>query len=417
MSNFPPHIAVIGAGLVGVSCALWLQKKGFRVSLADGNEPGSMTSSGNACTIADYACVPVNHPGLVRRLPTLMWGRDSPLSINPWYAVTHFPWMLSFLRHCTRSEVNKTIQALGDLLRLTHDGLDPLIRLTRTQDLFETNGCMYVYESEAAFNRARQGNQARAEQGAKFTELTAPEIRDLEPNLKPHFAKGLLFRHARHVLNPKTLVKRFFESFLHHHGRHLFAHVKGITRNEKGLQVHLSSGEGISADQVVISSGAFSKQITGCGLAGIPLDTERGYHIQYADQQHLVNRPVAWADCGFYATPMNEGLRFAGTVEIAGLSPKKNPRHLDYLARKAQTMFDLEREPTTSWLGYRPTLPDARPVIGSGRKDERIIHAFGHQHIGLTLAGITGRLVSELAAGEPPCVNLQPFHPDRFRSA
>ncbi len=375
-----------------------------------------MTSSGNACTIADYACIPVNHPGLIRRLPALIFSRNSPLSIHPWYAVTHFPWMLSFLRHCTRSEVNKTIRALGHLLRLTHDGLDPLIRLTHTEDLFETNGCMYVYESEQAFNLARRGNQARAEQGAAFTELDAPDIRDLEPNLKRPFAKGLMFQQARHVLNPRTLVQRFFQHFTGHHGRYLPDHAKGVTRNENGLQVHLCGGGEIAVDQVVISSGAFSKQVTGCGLENIPLDTERGYHIQYAGRQHLVNRPVAWAECGFYATPMDEGLRFAGTVEIAGLSPKKNPRHLDYLARKANAMLGLEMEPTTTWLGYRPTLPDALPVIGPGKNDEKIIHAFGHQHIGLTLAGITGKLVSELAAGEPPSANLKPFHPDRFRS-
>ena len=146
----------------------------------------------------------------------------------------------------------------------------------------------------------------------------------------------------------------------------------------------------------------------------LPLDTERGYHVHFNGQQHLLQRPVAWQAAGFYATPMNEGLRAAGTVEIGGLSPDKNQRHLDFLTRKVRQMLELPATPDQEWLGFRPTLPDALPVIGFSTVSEYIIYAFGHQHIGLTLAGITGKLVAELANREEPSHNVGPFSPRRF---
>ena len=181
------------------------------------------------------------------------------------------------------------------------------------------------------------------------------------------------------------------------------------------MQIPLQNGEQLSVDKTLISCGAFSKQIAGCEVSSLPLDTERGYHIQYANHQHLVNRPVAWAEAGFYATPMNEGLRFAGTVEIAGLSDNKNSQNLTYLSRMSRSMLNLPEQYDSDWLGYRPTLPDSLPVIGQSATSKSIFLSFGHQHIGLTLAGISGKLISELIAGEPLSSSIDPFRPDRFK--
>jgi glycine/D-amino acid oxidase-like deaminating enzyme len=414
LSNAETHVAIVGAGIVGVSCALWLQKKGFKVSLIDGNEPGSITSSGNACTIANYGCVPVNNSSLIRRLPQLMFSKDSPLTINPWYAATHLPWMLSFLKHCSPGKVQKTIDSLGSILKHTNDGLDPLIELSNSEDLFIRNGCMYVYESQQGFDNARASNQARADQGSEFNELSKDDIYSLEPHLAPRFEKGILFEDARHVLNPKSLVDRYFKTFIDSGGLYIDSHATGITHNEKGLKIFLKNSEFLRANKIVVCCGAFSRQLEGCDSEKLPLETERGYNIQYADQQSLVNRPVAWAESGFYATPMNEGLRFAGTVEIAGLSPKKNPQNVNYLTTKSKQMFDLPMTPSSDWLGYRPTFPDSLPVIGASEQSPNTYYAFGHQHIGLTLAGITGKLISEIIENTPTSLDITPFSPKRF---
>ncbi len=421
MSEKKQHIAVIGAGVVGVSCALWLQKKGFHVTLIDGNEPGSITSYGNACTFADYGCVPINDPGLYRRLPSLMFRRNSPLKIDPWYALTHWPWMLSFLRRCQPREVQKTVSALDMILKQAHTGLDPLISLTGTGDLITANGCMQVYQNDREFAKDRPRREIWTERAIPYCELDRDEIIDLEPNLNRRFEKGIFLENTRQTRNPKTLVTRFFQHFMATGGRFIadharsIAHIHDIALAPNGIRVYLHSTNSLLADQVVLSCGAFSRQIKGGGAEKLPLDTERGYHIQYAGLQDMISRPVSWVESGFYVVPMNEGLRCAGTVELAGLSQKKNRKALDYITRKSRQILDLPQNPTSDWLGYRPTLPDSLPVIGAATDSPGVWYAFGHHHLGLTLAGITGQLIAERIANEPPCIDTQPFSPSRFK--
>jgi len=227
-------------------------------------------------------------------------------------------------------------------------------------------------------------------------------------------SRGLLFDKAAQVVNPQSLTTRYFDTFMGHGGRYLASRVSAVSHLENGLSIHLDNGESLSVDRSVIAAGAFSTQIQGIGASQLPLDAERGYHVQYNGMQSLLNRPVSWNEAGFYATPMDEGLRIAGTVEIAGLSELKNSRNLNYLIKHGQQMFDLPDQPDQDWLGFRPTFPDALPAIGYSLGSEYILYAFGHQHIGLTLSGITGRLISELINGETLSHDIKMFSPRRF---
>jgi len=412
MSDQP--VAVVGAGIVGVCCALWLQQSGRKVILFDGAEPGSGTSSGNACTIANYGCVPVNNPAIPRQLPSLLFSSDSPLSIDLLHAAAHPGWVISFLKHCRASEVSRIISALGSLLRQTHDGLDPLVTAAGADDLFKQNGCLYVYATKAAYDAATPYNQARAENGVHFETLDNAEIRDLEPQLQMDFHRGLLFSNARQTVNPQTLVQRLFQHFIASAGQ--FRQAKVVETAADGEWIKLTDGEKISVSKVVIAAGAFSRQLKNAGTARLPLQTERGYHVQFAGYESMLSRPVGWAEAGLYATPMDRGLRFAGTVEIAGLNRPVNQRSLNYLRKRARQMMAIDQPPSQTWLGFRPTLPDSLPVIGHHQHSPNLIYAFGHQHIGLTLAGITGKLVSEIVSGVPTCVDIDPFSPHRFSS-
>jgi len=408
-------VAVVGAGIVGLSCALWLQIKGFSVILIDPEKPGSGTSYGNAGTIADYGCIPVNNPKIFKRLPSLLFSKDSPLSIDLHYALTHLPWLLSFLKNCRAARVARIIRILGKLLQKTYQGLDPLIELSGSQHLLSQQGFLQVFKTEREFESVRADTQARKDQGVEFTELEAGEIGELEPALKLPFAKGLLFAKTSHVVDPQSLATRYFECFLARQGRYVKQHVLAIDHQEDSLRVILEDGETLDADRVVIAAGAFSAQIKGTGAHRLPLDTERGYHVQYAGRQSLLSRPVSWIAAGLYATPMEQGLRFAGTVEIAGYGQSMNPRNLDFLVRKSREMFDLPDEPDQQWLGFRPTFPDALPVIGYSPHSEYILFAFGHHHLGLTLAGITGKLIAELLNQEEPSHRIKAFSSRRFR--
>ena len=407
-------IAVVGAGIVGCSCALWLQRKGFSVILVDPEEPGSGTSSGNACTIADYGCVPVNSPTLFKRLPSLLTSRESPLSLDLLYALKHPGWMLEFLNNCREHKVERIIRLLGKLLAKTYEGLDPLLDMAGARDLMQQNGCMYVYRTEKEYEDAKLANLARRAQGAQYEELDRGDIARLEPNLKIPFERGLLFETASHTLDPKALCQRYFECFQRNGGEYIRERAAAVEHEIDSVQLRLENGGNLQVDRIVIAAGAFSKRIDGVPMPFVKLDTERGYHVQFSDMQHLLTRPVTWNAAGFYATPMNLGMRIAGTVEIAGYSEAHNPRNIAFLTRKAREMLDLPEKPDQEWLGFRPTLPDSLPVIGYSIASEYVLLAFGHHHIGLTLAGITGKIIAELANGEEPSHRIKAFSPRRF---
>jgi D-amino-acid dehydrogenase len=414
MNGKDTDILVAGAGIVGMSCALWAVKRGHRVVLADANPPGSGTSFGNACTIATYACVPVNSPSIITGLPSLLFSRESPLGFDWLYALRNLPWMLSFLRNCTAARVASITDHLGDLLAHTDAGLDPLIEYAGAQDLMVANDCLYVWSTRTGFEGARTSNEARARNGVQFDVLDAADIRQLEPELRMPLHKGLLYKGARHVRDPQALVQRMHARFIAEGGIWVEAGVDAVEADDDGVTAELSTGDFLRAGKVVVAAGAHSASVGGSGAQDLPLDTERGHHIVYREKAHLLSRPVGWADAGLYATPMDHGLRFAGTVELAGLDKPKSPGRLAYLKRKSHEMFEDLGEPDDDWLGFRPTFPDALPAIGASPVSPHILHAFGHQHIGLTLGGITGRIITDLAEGRQPNFDISPFDPARF---
>lgn len=412
--NANTRIAVIGAGIVGCSCALWLQQKGFAVTLIDPDDPGAGTSSGNAGTIASYGCIPVNSPTIFKRLPSLLTSAESPLSLNLGYALSHPAWMIQFLRHCRAPKVAHITRQLGQLLAGTYAGLDPLLDLADARDLIRQHGCMSVYRSEHEFQQAKASNELRRSLGSEYRELDRGDIAALEPALKPIFERGLLFAAASHVINPQALCQRYFDTFQRNQGEFLRQRANAIEFEAKTLRLRLDNADSQQFERIVIAAGAFSRSITGADTEKLPLDTERGYHVQFSNCQHLLSRPVAWNAAGFYATPMEQGMRFAGTVEIAGYGKHRNPRNIALITRKAREMLELPSTADQEWLGFRPTLPDALPVIGHSNASRKVLLAFGHHHLGLTLAGITGKLIAELANDEVPSHALGSFSASRF---
>ncbi|WP_103763017.1 NAD(P)/FAD-dependent oxidoreductase [Roseovarius confluentis] len=414
MQNF--DLIVAGAGIVGMSTALWARKDGMRVLLCDGNLPGSGTTSGSACTIATYASVPINSPSIPASLPRLLTRSDSPLSFDWKYGLRNPRWMLSFLSHCRASKVRHISSQLGLLLSHANSSLDEMISECSADDLIVDNDCMYIWSTEAGFDAALGGIATQRANGVALELLTADEARDLEPSLKGKIHKGLKFNGARHVLNPQELVIRMHRRFLELGGKWIQDNVRTVVPDKAGVTVALENDDTVSGDYFALAAGAFSTRIRGTGAEYLPLGVERGYSIVYPGHGAITSRPVGWAEAGLYATPMAQGLRFAGTVEIASLDAPSNPRNIDYLHKRSLEMFGPLGAPEKPWLGYRPTLPDSLPVIGPSPKSERVIFAFGHQHVGLTLGPVTGRIVSELVRGKLPHFDISGLTPRRFWS-
>jgi len=405
-------LVVVGAGIVGVSAALWARMRGLSVVLADPEAPGSGTSSGNACTIATYGCLPMCDPSVIAGLPGLLFGSESPLSVNWAHALSHPRWMLSFLANCREAKSRRIAEDLAALLAQADGGLNPLIAEAGAGDLIEARGQLTVWSSVEGARAAEADLARQRELGVEAQALTEREALALEPGLRIGIERAVHFTGARQVRDPQALVARLQARFVELGGVWRLGRVERVRPRDDLAEV-VVAGETLTAARVVIAAGAFSGRIPGAGAERLPLGVERGYHLLYAGEEHRLTRPVGWNEAGFYSVPMAQGLRLAGTVEIAALSAPVNRRRLAYIARKGAELLGPLPEPTSHWLGFRPSMPDARPVIGYAPGSERIIHAFGHQHLGLTLGGITDRIVADLAEGRQPNLAIAAFAPGR----
>ena len=326
------NVVIIGAGFVGVATAMWLQKSGHKVTLVDPEPFMEGAYFGNACTIATYANIPVGTPSTIKQIPKLLFNPNSPLSINWGYLPWLTPWLLRFAWASRPSKVAYIGHQLGVLLSHALGALEPLIDEAQGNDLVRKNGTLYLYGSEAGFVKAKPDIELRRRHGIPVTELTKAEIGDLEPHLKPIYERGLFFENAQQLLSPEHLLQRMAKSVIANGGEIITNKALGIERiSADKLKVQLQDSS-LLADKVVVAAGAWSKSLAQQMGDKVPLDTEQGYHVMYKGAQQLLNRPVGWADVGFYMTPMNDGLRAAGTVELAGLNNPANPRRLKLIA-------------------------------------------------------------------------------------
>ncbi len=409
-------IAIIGAGFVGLSSAYWLRRDGHQVTLFDPRGAAGGASFGNAGTFATYACIPVNNPGVFQNLHHYLFSSSSPFRLNLRYLPRVSPWLLRFLISSTTRRYEQSAEALSELLAQAYAGYGDLIQDARLEPFLNRKSALYLYSSKRGYEGAQASLDLRRQLGVEAEELTPREIQELEPELAPIFYRGVLFPGTWHLNSPAGFLKAL-EAWLVEQGLTL-KHDSVERLVPKGEEVLLlTTQEEQSFDHVVVAAGAFSgKFAKQCGDR-IPLDTERGYHITFPGAERLLSRPAGWAESGFYMTPMTGGLRTAGTVELAGLGERHNRALLTLLRRSAARALPKLPEPRDEWLGFRPTLPDGLPVIGTSSDSPRVLYAFGHQHIGLTLGGLSGRLVADLVADRPLPLDLSACSPRRFSGA
>jgi len=424
--HLPPLIArnrfsvsVIGAGVVGLSSALWLQKAGHRVTLIDPAPPISggrydqASSFGSACTMAFGACIPVASPGILRAVPGMLLDRQGPLAIS-WRDLADLaPWLGSFLRAASPEAVSRITKVLGALLHLAEAGHAPLFDGAGASDLKRMNGCLYLYRNEKSFGRAQAEIALRHRENVRMRILGRDEIREREPQLAPLYCKGVLFEDAYSIDNPLIYAQRLLQHFVAGGGTVVSARVSSIESDDAGLTVRCEDGS-LRTDRAVLSAGAWSGRIARTFGDRIRLDTERGYHVMFPEGGRLLTTPTCYPEHGFYMTPLAEGLRAAGTVELGGLGKPARPERTKVIERITRKLLPGVGKAGGTWLGFRPSMPDSLPVIGPSPTNPRIIHAFGHGHIGLTLGGITGRLVADIIGDQPPLIDLHPLRADRF---
>ena len=406
-------IGIVGAGIQGISNALFLQKKGFSVTIFDRDEPGSPAASyGNAGHFSPYASVPINRPDVLTDVPAMLLSSTGPLALKWNYVPKMIPWFLQFIRNCTTKRMMHTAKNMHQILDLALPAYDELFDDIELGGLVEKKGILYIWNDQSLKSRELE-IKVRNELGVDQQVVTPKEIHDLEPNIKPIYHGGVYYQHGRHARNPKKILLKLYDLFLKKGGKFLKMNIKDINFNDEKPVIKAET-QSFLFDKIVIACGSFSKKLTDNLGEKIPLDTERGYHVHFKDCDHLLSRPVIFQNRGFGITPMEQGLRVVGTVEFGGLDNPLSKSRVKNLINNAKYMMGDLPEHEDEWLGFRPTLPDYLPVIGPSKKYKNVFYCFGHHHLGWTLGPISGKIISGMIAEENTNLDLKPYSSLRF---
>lgn len=409
------HFVVIGAGIVGVSAALYLQKDGNQVTLVDGRDPGEGTSKGNASVIATESVVPVATPGILWDVPKMLADPLGPLAIRWSYLPKLAPWLLRFVAASGEKKVEQISIALRSILLGALPAHKELAELAGQSMMIKETGWLGIFESDAKFESHKFDFELQKRRGVPFQVLRQEEIKQFEPSLQPIYKHAVYYPENSYVTDNFALVQRLARQFNASGGRIVKSEVQGFEIGPNGPTHVRAGGDKIACDAVVVAAGAWSKKLTKMLGHNVPLETERGYHVTLPNAGKMPRMPLYSGDHSFAITPLEIGLRLAGTVELGGLDLPPNYARAEKLMIHGRRMFgELNEEGRTDWMGFRPSMPDSVPVISQGVKFRNTYFAYGHGHIGLTLGPVTGRIIADLAAGRDPGIDMRPFSVDRF---
>jgi D-amino-acid dehydrogenase len=410
-----PHVLIAGAGFVGLSTALYLQGEGARVTLLDPQGPGEGASKGNAAVLAVDSVLPVAMPGVLKKVPGMLLDPLGPLAVRWSYLPRLAPWLLRFVAASRRARVEEIAAALRPLLASAVDAWLPLAETAGVPEMIRRTGWLSLYETEESFRKAGWGLELQRRLGIQVEVLRAEEIRQAEPALAPIYRHGVIHPDNAYVLEPWRLAQSMAEAVRRQGGRIERRALTGFTfRDGRPVAAHTAEGE-VPFDAVVVAAGAWSRPLARALGRDVPLDTERGYHMTLPHPGVMPRRPLYSGDHSFAVTPLEIGLRFAGTVELGGLDAPPNYDRAEKLLTHGRRMFPgLDSQGASRWMGFRPSMPDSLPVIGRVPGLPNAVLAFGHGHLGVTLGAVTGSLAAAVALGRPPALDLTPYRPERF---
>ena len=408
-------VAIIGAGVVGLACASRLAMRGVSVTLIDPAPPGSQCSSGNAGCLSRASCVPLGLPGMWKKVPGWLADPAGPLVIRPSYALAIAPWLWRFWRNTSMARVEAIADGLHALLDPTVDKWRKLAAWAGVPELIRQDGYAFAYRSQAGFDADALGRELRRARGVRIEILEGAAIREWDSALAPELTHLVILPEQGHTTNPLRLSRALAERLRGAGARFVAQRARGFELDGGRVQRVLTDGAPVDVDAVVIAAGAHSRTLASQLGADVPLETERGYHAMLAQPSVVPRIPVCAGEDKWFATPMEEGLRIAGTVELAGLDAAPDFRRAERMLEGAKRLLpSLTYASVERWMGHRPSLPDSLPVIGSAPRASNAWFAFGHGHVGLTGAPMTAELVDALVANLRPAIDPSPFSATRF---
>ncbi|MEO9514286.1 MAG: FAD-dependent oxidoreductase [Paracoccaceae bacterium] len=411
------QILVAGAGIVGVSCAIWLQRAGHDVTIIDRTGPASGTSHGNAGVLAAGAVVPVTVPGILRNAPRMLIDRDGALFLRWSYLPRLFPFLRKYLSYATDAHVDHYARSMYYLLGDSVDQHEALAKDTPAAAFIHHDDYCFGYNTRAAFDADRYGWSKRDAVGVKYSVIPGHEYASFDPIFGDAFETVVRCHEHGRISDPGAYVRALVDHFVEQGGTLLIDEITDIDVVDRSVTgVHTSNGV-LRADHIIFALGPWSKDIAHKMGIKVPFESERGYHIELINPSQSPKSPMMVASGKFVVTPMDGRIRAAGIVEFGGLDNGPSKAPFDMLKRQVQKLMpDVSYDDVTEWMGHRPAPADSLPLIGAADDGGTTFQAFGHQHVGLTGGPKTGRIIADLIAGKTPNADLGPFDPNKHAS-
>lgn len=403
------EVVVIGAGVVGLSIALAVQARGFKVRVIDREGICAGASAGNAGAFAFTDILPLASPRVIRQAPKWLLDPLGPLSVPPRYALQIAPWMLRFWRASWPAQVRASTVAQTGLMALSKAALEPFLAAHDLLPMLRRDGQLQVYEGQAEFDANLPGWKARAEAGIAFEHLTGDAIAAKQPGLDARFTHATFTPGWFSISDPKDYTLALAERFRASGGEVIIAEATRL------LPDGVETSAGVMKGRVVLAAGAFSHHLARTAGVKIPLETERGYNTTLPASAIDLRCHVTFGGHGFVISKLSSGIRVGGAVELGGLKLPPNYARADAMLTKAKRFLPaLDTSNGVQWMGFRPSLPDSLPAIGPLPGQANTLCAFGHGHLGLTQSVGTAEIIADLLAGKTPAIDLSPFAPSRF---
>lgn len=412
------RVLVAGAGIVGISSAIWLQRAGFKVTVVDRAGPASGTSHGNAGILGSSAIVPVTTPGLLGKVPGMLLRPESPLFLRWSYLPKLLPFLYRYLGYATDAHVDYYSKAMSSLLFDTVEQHKALAADTPAAAFIEDEDYCFGYATHADFEADAYGWRKRDALGARYEVIRDGAYSEFDPIFGDAF--DTVVRHKDHgrISDPGAYVKALADHFTDQGGEITIATITDVDLADGRVEALLTSEGRMTADRIVLALGVWSKEIAQKLGVSVPLESERGYHIELMNPSAMPKCSMMIGADKFIIAPMKGRIRAAGLVEFGGLDAGPSRAPLDLLRRRVATLLPgVTHDEVVEWMGHRPATADSLPVIGAASNHDDAYFAFGHQHVGLTGGAKTGRLIADLIAGQTPNINLAPFDPMKYPKA
>lgn len=412
----PTTVGVIGAGIVGLSVAVQLQRDGYKVTVIDRDEPMLACSAGNAGYLSEANIFPPAAPDMLLQLPKLLLTDDGPLVIRPAYA----PMMMSWGRHAlsvVKEDVRATVtRTLASMTVQAYTAMETLAAHAGAAQLLSRDGGLIAFKNAQALDKKCESLSVWHRHGIQVHRLSSDAIQALEPALSHDIVGGLFFENSGRCSNPRRLGLLFAEHLVRNGGEVVRDEVNEVSSQSDGCVIVRGAGEDRRFANVIVCAGFWSGKLLRPYFKSIPVASERGYHLMLPNAGLGLKRPVVFGEPHFAATPMEEGLRLAGTAEFASADAPPNMQRAEMLLRLArQYLAPIDETGATPWMGVRPSLPDGLPAIGTVPNQPGLHYAFGHAHNGLTLSAVTAHCISALLKGIAGPIDLTPLDLLRFR--